>query len=176
MSRKPGEKVSVLNWVIENAAQIAGYLILITCVGVALDVACRNLFNFSTQGTVEFSGYFFVGIVFFGLPFTTQQEGGHVRITVIFDRFPTKLKKLLDVFNTLVFIGYTIFLGVLSAQSALTSYRFHTTSRTALDVQVWPYQLFIPLGLMLTTLFLCLSAFRKIGLLFGKPPAERSTE
>jgi TRAP-type mannitol/chloroaromatic compound transport system permease small subunit len=147
-------KINVaLDWLVDAAGKVAAFLVLIITVMVALDVAARFVLGAGTKWSIEFTAYFLVGIVFFGLAFALK-EGAHISIDIISKRLPQKVQKWLEVINSFFFLVYSLFLGYLSWETVITSISFGTTSRTAVDIIVWPFQLFIPIGLAITSLLL----------------------
>ena len=132
---------------------VASGALLVMTVGVTLDVLARFLLGAGTKLAIEMSGYAVVAIVFFGLAHTLN-TGGHIEIDFLVKRLPAGAQRWYRIFNSLVFLAYTFLLTYFGLKTFWTSYEFNTTSRTGLDVLIWPYQLVIPLGLAITGLLL----------------------
>ena len=139
------ERLSVAGGYIASAA------LLVMTVGVSLAVLARFFFGAGTKAATELSGYLLVAIVFFGLAYTDKTKG-HVEIHFFTARLPAAMQRGLRFFNSFVFLAYTVVLAYFGWRTVWDSYTFNSTSRTGLDVLIWPYQLFIPVGLALATL------------------------
>lgn len=153
----------------ERLAVWGGYAascaLLIMTIGVTLDVLARFLLGAGTKAAVEMSGYLLVAIVFLGLAYT-QKTKGHIEIDFLVKRLSVRAQRWCRIFNSAVFLAYTVMLGYFGWKSAWTSYQFNSTSRTGLDVIIWPYQMIIPVGLAIASLLLvvsiCLGIVREI--------------
>jgi len=152
---------NVFDWLVDSMGKFASYLILLISVMVTLDIAARYLLGASSEWTIEFTAYFMVALIFFGLPYTTKEEA-NIKIDIIFSRLPEKIQKILTLLSSIVFMFFAALLGYLSWDSVVTSFVFHTTSRTSIDVIIWPFQLPIPLGLSILTLFIIRDICRQI--------------
>lgn len=152
---------SVADWLAVSGGYIASTALLLMSVGVTLDVLARFFLGAGTKFAVEMSGYGLVVIVFFGLAYT-HKTNGHIEIDFVVSRLSDSTKRRLRVVNTVVFLVYTVVLGYFGWKTFWTSYQFNTTSRTGLDVEVWPYQLVIPLGLAIATLLLASNLYVQI--------------
>lgn len=137
---------------------VAAVALLVMATGVTVDVLGRYFLGRSTQMAVEVSGYLLVAIVFLGLSYT-QLNNAHIKIDLALNLLPQSLRKAVTAFNLVAFIVYCAVLAGLGLRAVWTSYRFHTTSRTSLDITVWPIQLVIPAGLIILILVLLSSGW-----------------
>ncbi len=132
---------------------MAAAALLLMTLGVTLDVLARFVLGSGTKVGVEFSGYLLVAIVFLGIAHT-HKENGHIRVDFFVNMLPRRLQNWIKIFGSALFLFYSYFLARLGWKSFLTSYQFNTTSRTGIDVVIWPYQLVIPVGLFLVCILL----------------------
>jgi len=153
MLKLTGKLSSALDWLVTAGGKISAYAVIVVTLIVTMDVTARFLLGAGTKWAVEFTAYFLVAIVFFGLAYT-HREGAHIRIDFLFVRLPRKVQGWLEVVNSVLFLAYALFLGVLGLESVVTSFMRETTSRTGVDVIIWPFQLFMPLGLAIISLLL----------------------
>ena len=153
MTRLLRRIASVSGWLAVSGGYLASCALLVMTIGVTLDVLARFLLGAGTKLAIEMSGYLVVAIVFFGLAHT-HRTNGHIEIDFLVKRLPARAQRWCRVFNSAVFLAYTLLLGYFGWRTFWTSYQFETTSRTGLDVAIWPYQLVIPLGLAITSLLL----------------------
>jgi TRAP-type C4-dicarboxylate transport system permease small subunit len=152
---------SLVHWLTTGGGVLSAVGILAITLMVTGDVAARFLAGAGTKWTLEFTGYILVLVVFFGLAYTLR-ERSHIRILFLVDRLPKKVQIWLEVVTSFIFLGFTAFLCYLTWNATLTSIGFGTTSRTGVDVLVWPYQLFMPLGLALISILLIGNIYTRI--------------
>ena len=130
--------VAGAEWLAVSGGYLASCALLIMTIGVTLDVLARFLLGAGTKLAIEMSGYLVVAIVFFGLAYT-HKTNGHIEIDFLVKRLPARAQRWCRIFNSTVFLAYTVLLGYFGWRSFWTSYQFNTTSRTGLDVAIWPY-------------------------------------
>ena len=155
----------VVDFLVLLGGYLAGAAVLAMTLLVTVDVLFRFLFGGSTRMAVEFSGYLLVVIVFLGLAYT-HQEKGHIRVDFFLNLLPPRVQKLVGFLGTVLFLFLSAFLGYRASQSVLVSYQFGSTSRTGIDVPLWPYQAVIPVGLFLLSALLTMQiiqSFRSSG-------------
>ena len=152
---------SLIRWLTTGGGMLAAFGIFAITLIVTGDVAARFLLGAGTKWTLEFTGYLLVMVVFLGLAYTLR-ERSHIRILFLVDRLPKKVQAWLVVVTSTIFLGFCAFLCHLTWHQTLTSITLGTTSRTGVDVLVWPYQLFMPLGLALISILLIGNIYTQI--------------
>ena len=152
---------SLIRGLTTGGGMLAAFGIFAITLIVTGDVAARFLLGAGTKWTLEFTGYLLVMVVFLGLAYTLR-ERSHIRILFLVDRLPKKVQAWLAVVTSFIFLGFCAFLGYLTWHQTLTSITLGTTSRTGVDVLVWPYQLFMPLGLALISILLIGNIYTQI--------------
>ena len=152
---------------------IAGFAILAMTVLIAMDVTLRYGFNAPTKWVDEISLYLMVVAVFIGLSYTLKEKG-HIRVEFIVERLSRRVRNWLTVITSITFLVFTVFLIYLTWGSVLMSFASKLSSRTALDVIIWPFQALIPLGLALMALILIYNIYTEIKVALGK--TERSEQ
>ena len=152
---------SLINWLVVIGGNLASGAIFVMAIGVTLDVLARFILGAGTKMAVEFSGYLLVAIVFLGLAYT-HGEDAHIRVDFLVKKLPERMRRWIKVIDSIVFLLYVIFLGYYGFDAVQTSYQFGTTSRTGIDIIVWPFQLIIPVGLTLTSLLLVCNICRDV--------------
>ena len=89
-------------------------LFLVVFLVVMLQVVMRFLFNSPLVWSEELARYLFMWVSLIGWAFATR-SGTHIRIAIIADNLPTRVRKVLDVMNfflTLVFSGVMFYYGL----------------------------------------------------------------
>lgn len=150
---KTGWLDSVLNWLVIIGGKIAAYSVLAATFMITADVLARYILGAGTKWVVEYTGYLVVAIVFFGLAYV-QRDAEHARVDFVLARLPRTIQTLVKIISLILFFAYSVILCTFGWKFFMKSFTLQTTSRTAVDVLIWPYQLVIPLGLALLSLWL----------------------
>ena len=145
---KTGWLDSILNGLVVMGGKVAAYCVLAATLMVTGDVLARYLLGAGTKWVVEYTGYLVVAIVFLGLAYV-QKEHEHALVDFVLTKLSRKIQSWVTVIGLIMFLAYSVFLGLFSWQTFIRSFSLQITSRTAVDVPLWPYQLLIPLGLAL---------------------------
>jgi TRAP-type mannitol/chloroaromatic compound transport system permease small subunit len=147
--------------VAEKAGKITCYLVFIIMVITTVDVIARYAFNKPLLwGWLLNRQLFGVFILFAGV--YTLLKGEHIRIEILYDHFPRKLKTIARWIGLLAFVA---FMGVLVWQSAWmgwNSFMMKEKAAGAFRIPWYPFKLLIP---TVTFLFLLegIAAFRRNG-------------
>jgi TRAP-type mannitol/chloroaromatic compound transport system permease small subunit len=155
-------KKSFFDWIdiiVERAANITCYLIFIIMLITALDVIARYAFNRPLLwGWLVNRQLFGVFILFAGV--YTLFKGGHIRIEILYDNFPSKLKKIARWIALLSFICFMSALIWQSAWMGWNSFTMNEKAAGAFRIPWYPFKLLIP---VVTFLFLLegIAAFRR---------------
>lgn len=94
-----------LHKIISGVVQIGGWLILASAFLVTYDVITRKVFNISISGADEITGYAFAisTACAFSYALITRSN---IRIDFIYNLFPAKLQRILDVLSMLAMAGF----------------------------------------------------------------------
>ena len=147
--------------VAEKAGKITCYLVFIIMVITTVDVVARYVFNKPLLwGWLMNRQLFGVFILFAGV--YTLFKGEHIRIEILYDHFPRRLKAFARWVALLAFVA---FMGVLVWQSAWmgwNSFMMKEKAAGAFRIPWYPFKLLIP---TVTFLFLLegIAAFRRSG-------------
>ena len=142
--------VVALNRAVDRVARLmgacAGWLFIGCACFITFDVIARRFFGFSTQSSVELSGYMLgIGIAW-GLAAALEARA-HVRIDVLIQRMPAALRRHL---HWLALVMLAVFAGFLvygAWQTTMESWDFKATDNSLLKTP-----LIIPQGLWLAGL------------------------
>jgi TRAP-type C4-dicarboxylate transport system permease small subunit len=141
-----------LEWVSGKAMTIAGWCYLVITVLICFDIGARRLLGFSTEATTEVTGYLMAIGMSWGLA-GTLFERGHVRIDVLVQKLPLKLRVWLHLASLLALLVATGFFAWGAFSLAKDSWDFGSTDLSALHTP-----LAIPQGLWAAGLALLLLA------------------
>lgn len=131
----------LIEWASRHAMGLAGWCYLAMTVLICFDISARRLLGFSSESTIELSGYLMAIGMSWGLA-GTLLERGHVRIDVLLQRMPLAWRVVLHLLSLaamLVSIGFFIW-GAFSL--ALDSMTFGST-----DLSTLRTPLVVPQGL-----------------------------
>lgn len=139
-----------------NKASTISFVLAVVCltsmvIYVTAAVITRKGFNLVLPGVVELSAYAFVALTFLGLAYTLLTEG-HIRINIVFDRLPQKVKPRIRLISDLLTAVFLIVMTISSFRLWLESFILGPTSPTELHTPMWIPQIVLPLGFLLLLL------------------------
>jgi len=123
------------------------------------DVVGRAVWSRPIPGAVELSSYMLAVFVLLGVAYTHQVKG-HVRVSMLRDRFPERVGHLLDVLTILLSL---FIIGILAWQGWVVGIEERTVS-DMLRIPQWPFRLLVSLAglsLLLELLFDLVDVTRK---------------
>ncbi|WP_045218034.1 TRAP transporter small permease subunit [Desulfonatronum thioautotrophicum] len=138
----------------------AGFVLLIVLL-MSGEILSRSLLGKSTMVVSDFSGYFLVAIVLFGLGFTLREDG-HIRIKLVRMRLSEPAGRILDVLIALGCAAMTIFALRASLRMVMGSHRLDMRADTVAQTPFWIPQLVIPIGLALLLIQLLAFIIRRV--------------
>jgi len=116
------------------------------------DVLGRRFFHMPIPGTFELTRFGLVLIVSFGLAYA-QIEGENIGITILYDKFPNSVKRVLNLIISLGSIGlFSIVLVNTLKYAARISNANQITSVLRLPVHPWIYISAIGVGVLILAL------------------------
>ncbi len=158
--------VDTIDSISRGAAIIGGICLLAMSILMLTEVVCRNYLNFSLVFSWEYSSYLMATVFFLTAAFTLLVKG-HVRVFLLAEALPEKIRFALEVMATAT--GMCIAGFVTYALADFTYQSFIRGARTFLpsETLLWPPQAVITLGAFLLTLQLFA---RLVRLLIGDAP------
>ncbi|WP_349291346.1 TRAP transporter small permease [Planococcus beigongshangi] len=132
-------------------------LFSIMIVSTFSQIILRALFNDSISWSEELTRYCFILMVFFGISYAVKLNK-HIKIDLIMNILNDKKKKILEIFSTIIFMLFTLYLTFYGAGVAQKMFSLGQTS-PALHIPVGFLYSIIPLGLGLTTIRLLQKLF-----------------
>ncbi len=156
----------VINQIALSASGIAGLAVLAMTLIITMDVVLRYAFE-PTKWVQEFSTYLMIVLVFLGLAYTLK-ENAHIRVDFLIVRLPKRVRNWLRVINSTLLLAFTMILFYLNWRFFATTFALKATSRTSIDVILWPAQLVMPLGLAIMSLLLICNIYTETKAALGK--------
>ena len=145
-----------INTNLNKLYRISGYLaatfLIFVAVFILIGISSR-IFGFYIRGLAEYSGYSMAAASFFALSYTFI-EGGHIRITLFFEKATDTKKYILEVWCLLVASLFSFFLAFYFLKMLLISYKFQERSEGADEILIWIPQTSVAIGS--TLFFICI--------------------
>lgn len=161
-----------VNQITLSASGIAGLALLVMTLIITMDVVLRYAFT-PTKWVHELSTYLMVVLVFMGLAYALKEDA-HIKVDFLVVRLPRRIQDWMKVIHSALFLVFTIILFYLNWHLFNQSFALKTTSRTSIDVIVWPAQLFMPLGLAIMSLLLICNIYTEAKAVLGKSKRANS--
>ena len=131
-------------------------MVFLTCANILL-----RQFGVPVRGTFEIMGFLGAVIFAFSLGYSHEKKE-HLYVSVIFDRFPEKVKKAARVINSFVCIFFFSLVSWQLAKKALILKNVHEVSET-LRIAYYPFILVLSFGVAVLVLYFVYELFIKFG-------------
>ncbi len=142
-------------------AYLSSFLFIALTILIVTEIVSRSFFNVSTMIAGEYSGYFYLASVFFGLGYTFKEDG-HIRITILTSKLPTKGKKAIDIFAGTITLALLLFILYYTIKMVIESYRFDMVSETVSETPIYLTQLALPVGLLMFSIAVLAFIFKRL--------------
>ncbi len=123
---------------------IASFFLILVAVFILIGISSR-IFGFYIRGLAEYSGYCMASASFFALAYTFV-EGGHIRITLFFEKLSGLKKKLVEIWCLLVSSFFSAYLAFYFIKMLIISYKFQERSEGADEILIWIPQTSVAIG------------------------------
>lgn len=95
--------IAVVNRLIDWLGALAAGLLILLVLLMSYNVLARYAFNSSSIGLEELSWHFYSCVFLLGIPYALKHNG-HVRVDLLFERFSTRNKLIVDLAGTALFL------------------------------------------------------------------------
>lgn len=126
-------------------------LLLLACVSmvaafatILLGIVAR-LAGWDIAGLDAYAGYSIAGALFLALP-DTLRNGDHIRVTLVLQKLPEKVRAWFEAWCLLAAIGLSLFMAFYACRLAWVSYATHDVSPGSDMTPLWIPQLTMVLG------------------------------
>lgn len=145
--------------VLDRVYLISGWLSAVLILGIAVLVSAQVLLNFSTRvlslplpsiipSYADFAGFMLAAATFLAMPYTFR-SGGHIRVSLITARLPSRIQFLLEIVVLLIavfLIGFASWFMIVLIRESI---EFGDMSSGMIPVPIWIPQCFVGIGLVL---------------------------
>tara|TARA_B100000674_G_scaffold265350_1_gene218998 strand:+ start:377 stop:868 length:492 start_codon:yes stop_codon:yes gene_type:complete len=140
-----------LNKLYKFSGYVAALFLILVAVFILIGISSR-IFGFYIRGLAEYSGYCMASASFFALAYTFV-EGGHIRITLFFEKLSGLKKKILETWCLSVASFFSGYLAFYFIKMLIISYKFQERSEGADEILIWIPQTSVAIGS--TIFFIC---------------------
>lgn len=124
---------------------MSGLSMLAAFGAVALGVIAREVAHVSIDGLDAYAGYAIAAALFFALP-ATLQNGDHIRVTLVLDRLPARLRSAFEWFCLSAALVLALYIAWYAVRSVWISYITHDISPAADASPLWIPQISMAMG------------------------------
>ena len=135
--------------------KITAFFVSAVCILIFMEIILRTFFNITLFITSEYAGYTMSIITFLGLAYTLYNDG-HIRVTILYEKFSEKKRIICDCIN--YFIGFMLCIYIFRATGSLF---YSSLVKQTRSIQVFATylaipQFFLPLGVSVMMLqYMC---------------------
>ncbi len=125
-----GEKSSPVRKFFSNIDSVLTtlmFVILLFLLG--MQVFLRYVVNRSVSWSEEVSRWFFIWIIYFGCMLAAKEDK-HIRVTVHLSKLPARVQKIIITLGDLVWIAFSVVIGVLGIRMVVEMFEFPYRSNT----------------------------------------------
>jgi TRAP-type mannitol/chloroaromatic compound transport system permease small subunit len=135
-----------IDWLNEQIAVIANWLVLLACLISAGNAFSRYLFSISSNGWLEIQWYMFAGMVLLGAPYTLKMNE-HVRVDLIYGVVSERARIWIDIIGGFLFLlPICVILTYFTWPWFVESWNLNEGSSNAGGLIRWPVKLLLPVG------------------------------
>ena len=143
---------------IVNTAGVSVLLVMMAL--ITTDVILRYVFNSPLRGVYEIVEVILVIVVSFGMAYTAMQKG-MVAVEVLVERYPPRVRVIIDIFNSLAGLALFSFISWKTAEQAMT-YRAAGETTYVSGLPLYPFVLVVSFGAALLSLVLFIQLLESI--------------
>ena len=141
------------DWVANLLGRLAGWLVVVMMLLVAVEVVMRYAFSKPPMIADEFSGYLLVAISFLGMSFAYMNKA-HIRITIVQDRVGSRTAELMRLICLALGVVFTAVFTHATIEYMQFSIMIDDRSATWLNFPLRYSQATITIGFLIFTLVL----------------------
>ena len=134
-----------IDFINEKVGLLCGWIILVMTLTVTYDVVMRYFFGRPTDWALELNMYLLVAASFLSGGYCLLHEG-HVRVDVLYQALPLRMRALMDVITSAFFFLFIVVIVWKGWQFAYDSFVQGKHSSQAMGWPLYPSQMVIPIG------------------------------
>ena len=158
-----------------NVNKVVIWLVLLATLVSAGNAVVRFTLHNSSNAWLELQWIMFGAIFLLGASYTFMKNG-HVRVDVLYGKYPPRVKIWVDLLGTLFFLIPTaVVIFLTSLPWVVNSIATREMSPDAGGLPYWPIKLLIPAAFVLLTLQAVSEVIKRIAMLGGHLPIPEET-
>ncbi len=140
--------LSFINKLIKLSAYVSAFILLALVLLILIEIFIRSFFNMSTLIADEYSGYFYLASIFFGLAYTFSKNS-HIRINILTSKLSKSTNKKIDVFVAFITLAVLAFALYRTILFTYDSYNLEMLSENISETPLYLIQLTMPIGIII---------------------------
>lgn len=132
----------------KGLATVLGVLVMVIMFLIVIDVGGRYLFDSPLLGGVEVSRVVLAWILFLALVYGLVQ-GAHVRVSLVINRFPPRLRLMSEVFTAVLSLGFFALATYSGWEQFKLSFEVSEEMPSPIWIPFWLPKLAVPIGCFL---------------------------
>ncbi len=157
-----GKIISIIEKISKIGAYISAFFMLLIVAIITTEIFLRSLFDKSLLISDEYSAYFMVASIFFGLAYTLK-EGKHIKITILTSRIKNKkisfFLQLIVYFLAFAISSYACYYSFLMVNETRT---LDMRADSIAETPLWIPEISVFLGFLLLCLQLIAMILKKL--------------
>ena len=146
------------------------WLILVAVLVSSGNATVRYVFSTSSNAWLELQWYLFSAVFVLCAGYTLMRNE-HIRIDIIFGRYPKRVRIWIDILGSLLcLLPMTLVIMTLSWPIFVDSFQRNEMSLNAGGLLKWPFKLIVPVGFFLLALQGISEVIKRVGFLMGLAP------
>ena len=159
---KMGKIINFIEKISKIGAYISAIFMLLIVAIISTEIFLRSIFNKSLLISDEYSAYFMVASIFFGLAYTLR-KGKHIKITIITSRIKSNTVSLiLDIAVYLIAFGISTFACYFAFLMVNETRALDMRADSIAETPLWIPEISVFLGFLLLSLQLLAMILRRI--------------
>ncbi|MCM3716513.1 TRAP transporter small permease [Alkalihalobacillus oceani] len=163
----------LIKGILTGSSFIASVTLLFMMIIIVGEIIARVLFSHSFQVVHELSAYLLVAIIFVGAAFSFQ-SGSFVRIEILREKYPHKIKKIIEMIFMAILLIYLAVLTYFISILTINSYTLGSSSTSVMRTPLYLPQSLMMFGMLLFFVYVLLRFFKLI--IHPGDPNERREE
>jgi TRAP-type mannitol/chloroaromatic compound transport system permease small subunit len=165
-----------IDWVNEKLGKWMAWLVLAAVLVSAVNAVVRKVLATSSNSWLELQWYLF-SIVFLVCASWTLLANEHIRIDIVNNLFPKRLRDAIDLLGHIFFLlPFTIVVIITSWPFFTASLAVNEQSTNAGGLPVWPIKLLIPVAFALLLIQAISEIIKRIAVMRGLIPDPHATQ
>lgn len=160
-----------VNFISEWSGKLFSYLWIVAVLVATLEVVRRYVFNAPTLWALELTIFLCAAVYIMGGAYTLYHDK-HISVNIIYDRFPPRVRTILDLVTFPFFFVFVSSLAWSGAVLTLRAISLGEGSGSAWNPPIWPMYMIIAVGSALLLLEGLSKLINNIFILLGKRPAQ----